>query len=412
MVWVMFRVTLLQRKIRMDSSLQIPLADIRPHPNNPASRLAVDDALKRMAASIESVGVLEPIIVRPAPQTWKVQPGRRDGKPCWLLLDQRHVSKGRYNGVPRFFPTEKEAVDALREIDCRYEIVCGHRRFAASRVAGLKAIPALVREYTDKQVAEIQLIENEQRKDLLPSEQAASYLRMVQDHGYTAEQLANAVKRTVSQVRSILLLNRCPAGLLAAVDVGAVGRWIAEQVCRIPEGGQRDTAAGCVLRGCPSPKRLARWVGNGDYLTHRGTRELISTHFQRQLKGAPFDASDPKLLRRVGSCEQCPKRSGNAAADDPEEFEGTREDICLDPSCFRRKCRAAGRARGGAVNGGKGRLTRISLPVMTGRQYRVASVAVRPGAVLKAKRELTGEQAERAVLRAAGAYLQITVEEV
>jgi len=127
----------------------LPLASIRPSSTNP--RQNFDAAkLEELAASVKEHGVLQPVLVR------------ADGK--------------------------------------RYELVAGERRLRAAQMAGLEEIPAIVREYTDVQVLEIQVIENLQRDDLHPLEEADGYLKLSKMKGYDVAKIAARIGRSVKYV--------------------------------------------------------------------------------------------------------------------------------------------------------------------------------------------------------------------
>ena len=138
------------------STVRISL--IEPDKNQPRSEFD-EDALNELAENIRQHGVLQPILVRP--------------------LD---------NGG--------------------YKIVAGERRWRAARLAGLDEIPVYIKELTDLEAAEISLIENIQRKDLTPLEEAAAYQTLMETYGLTQQQVAEAVGRSRSAVaNSIRLLS-------------------------------------------------------------------------------------------------------------------------------------------------------------------------------------------------------------
>ena len=118
----------------------VPVDHIDPNPKQPRV-LFEESALEELAASVREHGVLQPILVRP------IGPNR-------------------------------------------YQIVAGERRWRASRLAGLHAIPALIEEIDDDTALEISIIENLQREDLTPLDEAAMYDRMVHEHGYSIRKLA------------------------------------------------------------------------------------------------------------------------------------------------------------------------------------------------------------------------------
>ena len=149
---------------------ELRLADIEP--NRKQARKSFDEAaLAELADSIARHGLVEPVIVR-----------RKE------------------NGY--------------------YELIAGERRWRAARLAGLTSIPALVREWTDEQAALISLIENLQRKDLNPVEEAAGYQDLVERFGLTQEQVAEQVGKSRSQVANMTRILRLPEPVLDLVRSG------------------------------------------------------------------------------------------------------------------------------------------------------------------------------------------------
>lgn len=137
----------------------IPLKYIQAGRYQPRT-LMDEGALEELAQSIKNQGVIQPILVRP--------------------------------------------IKKVRSI--RYEIVAGERRFRAAEIAGLKAIPALIREIEDKNAAIMALIENMQREDLNPLEEAQGVKRLIEEFDYTHEQAAQAIGRSRSATSNLLRL--------------------------------------------------------------------------------------------------------------------------------------------------------------------------------------------------------------
>ena len=136
--------------------LTIPLATIRANPRQP--RKEFDEAsLKELAASIKNQGVLQPILVE------EIAPGE-------------------------------------------YSIVAGERRYRASKMAGLETIPVLVKDFTDLQRLEVSLIENIQRENLNPIEEAKAYAYLIQEAGITQEELASRVGKNRSTISNSMRL--------------------------------------------------------------------------------------------------------------------------------------------------------------------------------------------------------------
>ena len=147
----------------------IPVNNVESNPQQP--RMIFDaDALHELAASIREHGVLQPILVRPLGAN-------------------------------------------------RYQLVAGERRWRASREAGLETIPALVEELDDEAALEISIIENLQREDLSPLEEATMYDRMIHDHGYSIRKLADKLGKDKGYVENRLRLADAPEEIRELVSV-------------------------------------------------------------------------------------------------------------------------------------------------------------------------------------------------
>lgn len=146
----------------------IPLSAIEPDPTQPRSAMGdLDD----LVASIRDKGVLEPILVRPRPD------GADEEGPSGIL----------------------------------YRIISGERRYRAAQEAGLYEVPAIEMEVTDEEALEIALIENLQRKDLTPFEEAEGYRMLAETHSYTHEEIADAVGKSRTVITESLSLLQMPA---------------------------------------------------------------------------------------------------------------------------------------------------------------------------------------------------------
>jgi ParB/RepB/Spo0J family partition protein len=271
----------------------VPLDKIRPSPTNPRKTFN-EKSLADLAQSIRTHGVLQAPVVRPDPA---------DAKAGFV------------------------------------ELVCGERRLRAARLAGLTHLLVAVRRLTDVEVLELQLVENDEREDVLPSEQAAAYARLVQA-GRTAEEIVERTGKPLSYVRSILALAKFPPEVLEMVDAGRLPRATAELIARVPGEQARAKLAAHVLAGFDfiterhPPPPVSKLPATVEPLSYRDTKDLIARSFQVQLKGASFPLEMLDLVPGASDCHTCPKRAGN---DPCAVDEGTRSDMCLDPECFRAK---------------------------------------------------------------------------
>ena len=159
----------------------VPLSRIEPDPDQPRRRL---DGLEELTASIRTKGVLEPILARPLPPAGPADLGQQ-----------------------------------------RYRIISGERRFRAAHRAGVRGIPLIEMDVSRSEALEIALVENLQRVDLTPFEEAEGLSALVERHGYTHEQIATAVGRSrVSVTESLALLRLPRAARERAIALGVSAR--------------------------------------------------------------------------------------------------------------------------------------------------------------------------------------------
>ncbi len=172
---------------------------IEPNPEQP--RLVFEpEALNELAASIREHGVLQPILVRPlGPNT--------------------------------------------------YQIVAGERRWRASRLAGLETIPALIEEIDDDTALEIAIIENLQREDLTPLDEAAMYDRMVHEHGYSIRKLADKLGKDKGYLENRLRLADAPPEIRELVSLRKDSLSHAYELMKVEDPKKRRRLAEQVARG-------------------------------------------------------------------------------------------------------------------------------------------------------------------
>ena len=135
----------------------------------------------------------------------------------------------------------------VRETGERYEIIAGERRFRAARLAGLSEIPALVLEADDEAAAKYALIENLQREDLNPYEEAAAIRKLMDEYGLSQEQVAGSIGRSRSAVANALRLLDLPEDAVKLVTDGTLSAGHARTLLGLLDNGQiGDVARKCV----------------------------------------------------------------------------------------------------------------------------------------------------------------------
>lgn len=185
----------------------------------------------------------------------------------------------------------------VRKRDNRYELVAGERRWRAAQIAGLIKIPAVVRNVTDDKVLEIALIENIQREDLNPIEEARAYKKLIETLGLTQETVGERVGRDRSYVTNYLRLLKLP-----------------EEIQELLQAGRISTGHARTLLGVSQPdlqRRIARRIIDQG-LSVRATEQLVRlagsnpgsqdrTAAKRQETDPNVRAAEGKLRRRFGT---------------------------------------------------------------------------------------------------------------
>jgi ParB family chromosome partitioning protein len=206
----------------------VPVDRIEPNPENP--RLLFEEgALAELAASIQEHGVLQPILVRP--------------------LGEHHQGE-------------------------HYQLVAGERRWRAATLAGLETIPALVEELDDEAALEIAVIENLQREDLSPLEEAAMYDKMVSEHGYSIRKLAQKLGKDKGYLENRLRLVDAPDEVRALVSVRKDTLSHAYELMKVQDPKKRKRLAAQVASGQLSLVKLRERIeGRPRHLADEGPEE-------------------------------------------------------------------------------------------------------------------------------------------
>jgi len=262
----------------------IALDAIVPSKTNPRKHFDETD-LAELAQSIKDKGVIQPIVVRPHPK----------------------------NGVK-----------------AEYEIVAGERRWRASKLAGVLTIPAIERRLDDKAVLEIQVIENLQRADIHPLEEANGYRELLDKHEYTIETIAAKVGKSESYIYQRLKLSELipPVQKLFLENEITAGHAIL--IARLSREEQKE-----VIEEEQGLLWSDDWIGGEPTVCSvRILAKRIKDELYLDLAKAPWKQNDTKLLTAVGPCTSCPKRSGA----NPGLFAEIEEkNICTDRKCYNEK---------------------------------------------------------------------------
>ncbi|MDE1161133.1 MAG: ParB/RepB/Spo0J family partition protein [Acidobacteriaceae bacterium] len=252
---------------------------------NPRRRFE-DAALKELAASIRNQGVLSPLLVRP-------------------LTEQG------------------------------FEIVAGARRFRAAQLAEADTVPVRIVALSDAQALEAQLIENLQRKDVHPMEEAQGFraLLNLEEPKYTVEQIAAKMGKSPAYVTTRLKLTELAPVVVEAFYAEEIGVGHALLLAKLQADQQEQALSACykeVYNGGQKPTRILLPVRNLQF--------WIDTNIVLALKEAPFDKKDAQLVPVAGSCIDCPKRTGHNKLLFSDI--GGKLDSCTDPTCYQSKVAA------------------------------------------------------------------------
>ncbi len=259
----------------------LPLSILTESKTNPR-RIFEDAALKELADSIRSQGVLSPLLVRP--------------------LNERS-----------------------------FEIVAGARRYRAAQMAESETIPVRIVNLTDAEALEAQLIENLQRRDVHPLEEAQGFraLLNLEEPKYSIEQIAAKTGKSPAYCAQRIKLTELDPAVVEAFYKDEIGVGHALLLAKLQPAEQEQALAACFRED---------WGGGSGKSKHillpvRNLKEWIEHHILLILKDAPFSKSDATLNPQAGACLDCPKRTGHNKL----LFADVREDACTDPACYQTK---------------------------------------------------------------------------
>lgn len=191
-----------------DSAVMLKIAEIEPNRDQPRKDFN-EEALGELADSIAQHGVLQPLLVRPIPGGG-------------------------------------------------YQIVAGERRWRAARMAGVNEVPAVVREMSDGEVMELALIENLQREDLNPLEEAQGYRSLIDTYGLTQDEVARTVGKSRPAVTNALRLLSLPSNILEQVSRGTLSAGHARTLLSFPDAERMQKAAAAAVKDGISVRELEK----------------------------------------------------------------------------------------------------------------------------------------------------------
>jgi ParB family chromosome partitioning protein len=237
----------------------VPLSRIQRNPSQPRTQFNAE-LIRELAASIRERGVLQPVLLRP-------------------------MGEG-------------------------FQIVAGERRFLAASEAGFNTIPAIVRPLTDREALLIALIENLQRENLNPMDEARAYYRLVTDYSLPHEEIGQRVGRNRSTVSNVLRFNNLPQLVQASLEAGDITAGHARALLALPAARTQIEFASAAARHGWSVRELEARV-------QRANTGRASQRHRRSPKrafSAELMALEDDLMRAVGSRVRVTRRRGGSGS--------------------------------------------------------------------------------------------------
>lgn len=270
--------------IKKDSITTISLSDIEPRKDQPRKQFD-DESLQLLADSIAIHGVLQPIIVR----------------------------------ENSLYPDT-------------YEIIAGERRWRAARMAGLSEIPVVIVDGDDLKIAQISLVENVQRENLNPVEEAFAYQALIEKFGLTQEQLSKEVGRSRSAIANMLRLTDLPDEVLELLRDGKISNGHARALLSLEEDEQMTSLANRIVNEDLSVRRVEEIVKkilvqkDLDQLKETPNESLQRRVYIRDLERRAMDV----LGRRVKINQTSKKKTVELTFDDDKDLEEVLSLLCGD----------------------------------------------------------------------------------
>ena len=213
-----------------------------------------------------------------------------------------------------------------------FEIVFGERRYRGAAMAEKETVPVCIREMTDAQVLEAQLVENLQRQDVHPLHEAQGFaaLLRLEEPKYSIELIAAKCGKSAGYVTSRLRLTELAPAAVEAFTKDEIGLGHALLLAKLQSQQQEEALTACWQESYTGGSKAKRIL-----LPVRHLREWIEHNILLELATAPFSKEDATLVPEAGSCLDCPKRTGHNTL----LFEGiaAQHDSCSDPACYAAK---------------------------------------------------------------------------
>ncbi len=220
-----------QKADKTNGVLELEISKIKPNPNQPRKNFDID-ALNELASSIKVHGIVQPIVVN-------------------------------------------------KQADGEYLIIAGERRWRAANICGLKTVPVIVKNYTDKQVKEISIIENLQREDLNPIEAARAIKELMDEYGLTQETVSERIGKSRSNIANTLRLLSLYPDVIKLVEEGKLSSGHARCLVVINDKNEQIKLAQAVISKNLNVRDLEKLVKN---LTNPTKKVVVKEEQSIELK--------------------------------------------------------------------------------------------------------------------------------
>jgi len=237
-----------ERYASLQSAIQLPVDKLVPNPGQPRKNFD-ETELKELADSISAYGIIQPVI-------------------------------------------------AADSGDGSYIIIAGERRTRAARIAGLETVPVIIRDYTDQKRLEISLIENIQRSDLNPIEEAAAYKNLMDFSGLSQDELALRVSKNRSTVANALRLLKLPVEIQKSVEEGKVSSGHARALLSVADVREREKLYREMLTGNVSVREAEKRASS---LTEKKNADETHAKSSAKKRSPEIDAMTEKFISKLGT---------------------------------------------------------------------------------------------------------------
>ena len=232
------------------TTVQLPVETLVPNPGQPRKNFD-ETELRELADSIKTFGIIQPII-------------------------------------------------AANAGDGTYIIIAGERRTRAARLAGLETVPVIIRDYTDQKRLEISLIENIQRSDLNPIEEAAAYKNLMDFSGISQDELASRMGKNRSTVANALRLLKLPVEIQKSVEEGKVSSGHARALLSVTNAKAREKLYRDILKSALSVREAEKRAAALN-VENNDSREKTAVAVKKVKRPPEVDAMEEKFINKMGT---------------------------------------------------------------------------------------------------------------